>query len=71
MKLRFLAGLSLVVAIGCSQSSAPAPTTASSNATSGVEVSIPDAPSESSGETADVEAAATETLVSLSVPDMH
>ncbi|HRX77712.1 MAG: hypothetical protein H6821_10715 [Planctomycetaceae bacterium] len=68
MKLRFLASLSVLAVLGCSQS--PAPSTVS-DASPDVEISIPDMPSESSGETADTEAAANETLVSLSVPDMH
>lgn len=67
MKLRFLASLSVLAAIGCSQSAAPSSTPVS-DASPDVEISIPDMPSES---TADTEAAANETLVSLSVPDMH
>ena len=63
MKLRFLASLSVLLAVGCSQ--APAPV---SDDSPDVEISIPDQPSEPS---ADTEAAADETLVSLSVPGMH
>ena len=70
MKLRFLASLSVVAALGCSQAPAPAPGPMS-DASSDIELSIPDEPSESTGETADTEAAAGETLVSLKVPDMH
>ncbi|GEM_PF-5671295 len=66
MKLRFLASLSVLLALGCSQ--APAPV---SEESPDVEISIPDMPSESEGESTDTTAAANETLVSLSVPDMH
>ena len=66
MKLRFLASLSVLLAFGCSQ--APAPVNEDSP---DVEISIPDMPSESEGESTDTKAAANETLVSLSVPDMH
>ena len=66
MKLRVLASLSVLLAFGCSPpATTPGPV---SDASSDVEMSIPDTPSES---TADTEAAANETLVSLNVPDMH
>ncbi|MBC8354424.1 MAG: hypothetical protein H8E66_20710 [Planctomycetes bacterium] len=67
MKLRFLASLSVIAALGCSQAPAPVPGPVS-DASPDVDISIPDAPSESTGDT---EAAAGETLVSLNVPDMH
>ena len=70
MKLRVLASLSVLLAFGCSQAPAPAPGPVS-DASPDVELSIPDTSSESSGETADTEAAAIERLVSLNVPDMH
>ncbi|MDA1052967.1 MAG: hypothetical protein O3C40_21145 [Planctomycetota bacterium] len=65
MKLRFLVSLSVLLAAGCNQPSAPDPV---SDASPGVEIWFPDMPSES---TADTEAAANETLVSLNIPDMH
>ena len=68
MKLRFLASLSVLLAFGCSQSPAPAPV---SEDVPDVEISIPDIPSESDGAATDSPAAANETLVSLSIPDMH
>ena len=68
MRRMFLASLSVVVAIGCAEAPAPAPISASTNATD-VEISIPETPGEDSQSATD--AAATETLVSLNVPDMH
>ncbi|MEO8498562.1 MAG: hypothetical protein ABI614_26160 [Planctomycetota bacterium] len=65
MKLRFLASLSVLLAVGCSQTPTSSPV---SDASPDVKVSIPDVPSES---TANTEAAANETLVSFNVPDMH
>ncbi|MCA9120420.1 MAG: hypothetical protein H6822_09680 [Planctomycetaceae bacterium] len=67
MKLRLLASLSVAVVIGCSQSPTHSPSPVS-DASPDVEISIPEVPSES---TADTEAAANETLVSLSVPGMQ
>ena len=66
MKLRCLAIQSVLHAFACSQ--APAPVNEDSP---DVEISIPDMPSESEGESTHTKAAANETLVSLSVPDMH
>ena len=70
MKLRVLASLSVLLAFGCSQAPAPTPGPVS-DASPGVESSMTDASSESTGESADTAAAANETLVSLNVPDMH
>ena len=70
MKLRVLASLSVLLALGCSPAPAPAPGPAS-DASPDVEISIPDEPSESTGETSSTEAAANETLVSLNVSGMH
>ena len=67
MKLRVLASLSVLLALGCSQAPAPAPGPVG-DASPDVELSIPDVPSDS---TADTELAANETLVSLNVPDMR
>jgi len=67
MKLRFLASLSVLLVVGCSQAPASGPGSVS-DASPNTEIANPDTLSES---TADIEAAANETLVSLSVPDMH
>ncbi len=67
MKLRFLASLSVLLVVGCSQSPALGPASVS-DASPNAEITNPYKPS---GSNADVEAVANETLVSLSVPDMH
>ena len=69
MKFKFLASLSVLMAIGCADSPTPSPVDVAgdSNAT-GVDITIPET---SEGDASATDAAASERLVSINVTNMH